>query len=394
MYIPRTLTSTLVRAVDSFPVVLLTGPRQSGKTTLLKRHFGAEAAYLSFDDPLNRDFARQDPKGFLAQFASSKRTILDEIQYVPELLPYLKLRIDDEPSTMGRWILTGSQQFHLMRDVSESLAGRVAILELLAFSQHEAPQRSIANAIWLGGYPIPSIFPDRRDLWVRSYLQTYLERDVRQLQNIRDIKTFEQFVGLCAAMHGQDLNMARLARNCGASQPTVKNWLSVLEASYLIACIPPYFNNLGKRLVKSSKLYFLDSALVTTLTRQPGKDAALAGAMGGSLFEGFIVTEAIKAFTNGGRRPNLWHWRSADGLEVDLLVQGAHTMMPIEIKLTQTPTHHHTKPMRRLNKSLKHTASPQGVIVCRIPQRQLLPNDYLALPAYEFSDWLTTFLHS
>jgi uncharacterized protein len=329
MYIPRQLSPAFRKALKSFPAVFLTGPRQAGKTTFLLHEFGDDSDYVSFDDPLERDFAFKDPNGFLDRF-TGKHVILDEIQYVPHLFSYLKIRIDANRSRNGWWILTGSQQFQLMKNVSESLAGRIAILELLPFSIPEemgsgtrAKKQDIhlESAIINGGYPEPVLRPGKRDIWIRSYIQTYIERDVRQLQNVRDLRAFESFLGLMAALHGQAFNSAVLSRETGVSLPTIKAWASVLEASYLCHFLPPYFRNFGKRLVKTPKMYFLDSAIVCSLTRQPDARAAVSGAMAGALFEGLIVSEAIKAYAMRGRRPDVFFWRTRDGMEIDLVIQ-------------------------------------------------------------------------
>src|SRR4051794_23006487 len=208
VYLPRRLTSILSSALSQFPSVLVTGPRQSGKTTFLLEEFGQGARYVSLDDPLERGFAASDPNGFLDRFPE-ERVILDEIQYAPDLLPYLKIRIDRDRHRYGRWLLTGSQQFQLMANVSESLAGRIALLDLLPFSLLELPagERTLASVVWNGSYPEPALDPAKRDLWISSYVQTYVERDVRQLLNVQDLRTFEMVLGLCAARHGQELNV-------------------------------------------------------------------------------------------------------------------------------------------------------------------------------------------
>lgn len=267
----------------------------------------------------------------------------------------------------------------------------MAILELLPLGLSELPvdQRgSAAQAIWLGGYPEPRLRPETRDLWMRSYVRTYVERDVRQLQNIQDLRAFETFVALCASRHGQELNMAGLSRRAGISQPTVKSWLGALEAGYLVGLLPTYYENFGKRIVKSPKLYFLDPGLVCTLTRQPSAEAALAGAMGGALFEGLVVTEAIKALTHRGRRAELYFWRSQEGLEVDLLVPLGDRLIPVEIKATATPTARHAQIFDRFRKVAGASAAERGVLVCRVRETRPLPGGHLALPWSEFPDWL------
>ena len=247
MYKKRQLLHPLLIALTQFPAVLITGPRQSGKTTFLIKELGKQYQYISFDDPLSRDFAIQDPNGFLDQFKSNP-AILDEIQYVPEILPYLKIRIDNNRDRFGQWVLTGSQQFALMKNVSESLAGRIALLELLPFSQLErkhAPD-ALDSFIWAGGYPEPSLQTEKRDLWMSSYIQTYIERDVRLLHNLQDLRTFEVFVTLCASTHGQLFNKASLARNIGISEPTVKTWGGLLSASLSVT-----FYNLTSTITKN-----------------------------------------------------------------------------------------------------------------------------------------------
>lgn len=386
MYVQRRLASTLRKALAGFPAILVTGPRQSGKTTFLKHEAGA-ADYVSFDDPLERDFATVDPSGFLDRFAD-RPVILDEIQYVPSLLPHLKLRIDAEPGQCGRWLLTGSQQFNLMRDVGESLAGRVAILELPPFSHNEFRAADLDATLWNGAYPTPALYPERRDLWLRSYVSTYIERDVRQIRNIPDLRTFSQFLGLAAARHGQEFHPADLARELGVSQPTVKSWSGVLEASYLAHLLPPWFRNYGKRVVKSPKLYFFDSALICLLTRQPDAPAALAGPMAGALLEGWVVTETAKAFMALGRKPDIYYWRSHDGLEVDLLIVIDGKLQPVEIKLTATPTAGHVEPLTRFIAAAGDEASSRGILVCRTEKQQPLPHGHLAVPWHAFPAWL------
>lgn len=389
-YLPRLLAGPVCEALDGFPAVLVTGPRQSGKTTLLREELGAGAGYVTFDDPLEREFARSDPEGFLDRFGEG-RAILDEVQYVPELFQHLKIRIDRDRQARGRWLLTGSQQFGPMAQGTESLAGRVAILELLPLSLLEIPEDDrldLAREVWLGGYPDPRLHPDTRDLWMSAYVQTYVERDVRQLHNVQDLRAFEAFVALCATRHGQQLNMANLSREAGISQPTVKSWLGALEAAYLVHLLPPYFESFGKRVVKSPKLYLSDSGLACTLTRQPSADAALAGAMSGALFEGWVVSEAVKAFAHQGKRPELYFWRSHDGLEVDLLIRAADKLIPVEVKLTATPTPRHIQPLERFKQLADDTAAQQGVLVCRVTARRPLPHGHVALPWHEFPGWL------
>lgn len=390
MYIPRLLSSTLKSAVKHFPAVLITGPRQAGKTTFLLHEMGKRADYVTFDDPMERSFAASDPNGFLDRFAE-RPVILDEIQYVPELFPYLKIRIDRKRERHGKWLLTGSQQFQLMKNITESLAGRIAIVELLPFSLLELKKKKavqLESFIWNGGYPEPSLHPQKRDLWVSSYIQTYIERDVRQLQNIKDLKTFNSFIRLSAANHGQTFNTAVLSRKAGVSLPTIKTWAGVLEASYLCCFLPPYFKNYGKRIIRTPKLYYLDSSLVCTLTRQPDKGSALSGAMGGAIFEGLIISEAFKVFAMKGRKPDIFFWRSHDGLEVDLIVRIGEKLYPVEIKSTATPTNRHLEPLNKFKAAAGNDSAETGLLVCRVKRSTPLPLNNLAIPWHHFPEWL------
>lgn len=387
MYVPRELRKTFHRCISQFPAVLVTGPRQSGKTTFLQNELKG-IDFVTFDDPLNRDYALQDTNGFLDSF-DGKPVILDEIQYVPEIFQYIKIRIDRKKAP-GMWIMSGSQQFHLMKNVSETLAGRIAILELGPFCLREAGavDKTLEDVVWTGLFPEPSCYSEKRDIWLKSYLQTYLERDVRQIENIRDFRSFEMFVNLSAAFHSQEFHPASLARDCGVSQPTIKSWSKTLEASYLAIMLPPFFKNFGKRVVKTSKFYFSDPSLVCFLTRQPSAEAALRGNMGGALFEGLIIAEAWKAFLNLGQRPSTFFWRSHGGIEVDLIIQVQSKLWPVEIKLTSTPSVQHTKGLDRFKNLAGKEASERGIIVCGIKEKLRLPGNNIALPWTNFYEWL------
>ncbi len=385
MYLPRQLSDAFQRALRALPAVFVTGPRQSGKTTFVRHELAGSADYVSLDDPVERALAREDPIGFVDRFTGS--AIIDEIQVVPELLSVIKLRVDERRSP-GRFVLTGSQQYALMAGITESLAGRVAILELLPFAASEVNRpRDLANHLWCGFYPALAVEPDHREFWLPGYIRTYLERDVRQMRQIADLGAFEHFVALAAAAHGQEWNAARLARSIGVSKPTIKAWLGVLEAGYIGFRVPPYFRNLGKRLVRSPKWYFLDPALVCALTRQPSAEAAAAGAMAGPLFEGLVVAEALKVRTNAGRRPECYHWRSHDGLEVDLIVRTADGLVPVEIKKTSTPTPRHAAALTRFV-ALEPEAAPRGLVVCTTDVDRTLPNGHRAIPWQSFAPWL------
>lgn len=389
MYIKRSIAIEIKNALRLFPVCILTGARQTGKSTLLKNEL-PEYAYITFDDPIQRDFAKSDPVGFLDSFTNSNGVILDEIQYVPALLSYIKMDVD-KTRVPGRWVLTGSQQFHLMKNISESLAGRAILFDLAPFCCAELHEpKPLTNILWTGLYPEPELCPEKRELWLRSYLQTYLERDIRQLGNVSDLSSFESLINLCAARHSQELNYSSLSRESGVAIITAKKWIGLLESCYLLYLLRPFHNNLGKRIVKSPKLYFMDPALAGYLTRQPSSDAMLAGSMGGSFFEGLIVTEAVKCFYNNGKHPELYFWRSHDGLEVDLIIQIGDTLYPVEIKCSATPKSGFLTPLNHFKKMAESASMSvaEGLLVCQAPEPISLPNGNQSIPWNCFYQWL------
>jgi predicted AAA+ superfamily ATPase len=335
--IDRNAASTLKKLYQSFPAVAVTGPRQSGKTTLVKTIF-PEKPYVSLEEIDWRDFAKSDPRGFLQQFPDG--AILDEIQRCPDLFSYLQSIIDTN-NRPGLFILTGSQQFGLMSGISQSLAGRVAMLTLLPFSLIELEKsqlipKTIEDLLFQGLYP--PIYDRQADPlhWYDSYISTYVERDVRQLISVRDLSTFQRFVRICAAHTGQLVNLSALANDCGINHMTAKAWLSVLEASYLITLITPHFNNFNKRLVKSPKLYFLDTGLATRLLGiQTAKQLSLHPQRG-ALFETWVVSELLKSRFSQGLSSNLYFWRDHVGHEVDILLEMDNHLIPIEVKSGQT----------------------------------------------------------
>jgi predicted AAA+ superfamily ATPase len=390
MYVKRLLDRRFSRALRHFPAVMVTGPRQSGKTTFVTEELKQLAGYVTFDDPFEQGFATEDPNGFLDRFGD-KSLILDEIQYVPELLRHIKIRIDQNRAASGRWILTGSQHFELMHGVRETLAGRIAILELFPFSLLELPaalgMTEIQEIIWNGLYPDPALGSDR-DLWMQSYVATYLQRDLRDLVEVKDMHLFTTFLSTCAARHAQELNLARIARECGISQPTARRWVGVLEASYIVTLLPPFHTNFGKRLVKSPKLYFVDPGVVSHLTRQPSPAAAVSGAMGGAFFEGLVVGEALKSASTLDRPFEISYWRSHDGLEVDLVISAGRRVVPVEVKLSASPTTKHGASLQRFKHLAGLPESEEGIVVCRVKEPTKLPHNNLALPWSHFPAWL------
>ncbi len=409
MLLPRTLSGLLETAVQGFPAVLVTGPRQSGKTTLLRTRFEATHRYVSLEAPHVRERALADPVGFLADHPAP--VILDEIQNAPELLSYLQVEIDEDRRP-GRWLLSGSQSFPLIQGTSQSLAGRVAVLTLLPLSWDEISRRAreldsveavlgemfaarpetkspdatpdLAQWLLQGGFP--QLWKDRqvdRQLWLSSYVQTYLERDVRSVLGVRDLGAFQTFLRLAAARTGQVLNLVDLARDVGVSPPTVRQWLSVLEASHLVFLLRPYLENFGKRLIKAPKLYWLDTGLVCFLLGLKDEDAVLRGPMAGALFETAVVAEIAKVFHHRGLPPALWYWRSREGHEVDLLVERSGKLHPIEIKAATTPRPGQVENLTRW-RSLAGEKAGSGLLVAAAENASSLVPEIRVLPWHRF----------
>ncbi len=336
-YIPRNAESRLQHFASGYPVVVVTGPRQSGKSTLV-RHAFPEHRYISLEDLDQREFAETDPRGFLNQFRGG--AILDEAQRCPVLFSYLQTRVDDSQQP-GEFILTGSQQFSLLSGITQSLAGRAALLTLLPMSYDELQRagktgRNLDKVLFYGAYPPIYDRGLEPHPWYGNYVRTYLERDVRQLIKVQDLGTFQRFLRLCAGRTGQLLNLSSLANDAGITHNTAKAWISVLEASYIVHLLPPHQRNFNKRLVKTPKLYFLDTGLATWLLGIQTCEQLATHVQRGALFETWVISELLKARFNAGETSNLYFWRDRSGHEVDLLIDYGTHLSPLEIKSGQT----------------------------------------------------------
>jgi predicted AAA+ superfamily ATPase len=329
-YIPRRLTPILQDASRHFPAVVVTGPRRAGKTTLLHKIF-PHARYVLLEDPDIRAQVRSDPRTFLEELQPP--VVFDEIQNAPELLPYVRTLIDATPRRMGQWLFTGSQEASLMRGITESMAGRAAIFQLMPLSQTETIRVNLLH----GGFPEVLAHPRSRSLWYASYLQTYLERDVRAITNVRDLVTFRRFLSLLASRHGQILNKTDLAAPLGVSVPTIGEWLSILEVTGQIILVPPYFENFGKRLIKSPKMYWVDCGLACYLLGVTSSAELERSPFLGTLFEGFVASEILKSQANHGKRKELYYFRDQQALEVDFLVPRSNSKLwLVEAKASRT----------------------------------------------------------
>ncbi|HEY7804542.1 MAG TPA: ATP-binding protein [Orrella sp.] len=414
----RTLLESVLALSQMFPVVMVTGPRQVGKSTLLQTCASDQSVprrYVTLDDLNARDLAVNDPALFLQQWPAP--VIIDEIQYAPGLLSAIKVEVDRHKRP-GMYWLTGSQKFALMKGITESLAGRVGLLDLLGLSQAEihgrgaaskpfvsgvlsaleadrlappilsndskpsrqATLQSVYEQIWLGSFPqLNELGSQARDAFYRSYVQTYIERDVQDVLRVTDHITFNRFLGIVASNTGQLLSYATLARDLGVDNKTIKSWLSVLETSGLVYLLQPYFSNLNKRIVKAPKLYFLDTGLAAYLTRWPDPESLQSGNLSGAIFETWVVSEVLKSYWHNGKEAPLYYYRDSDGREIDLLIESGDTLYPIEIKRTATPTRQAYKQFHVIETLGKHQG--HGAVVCLIESPLRLTESVTAVPA-------------
>lgn len=352
MIIDRDIEGFVKYCAEKFPVLTITGPRQSGKTTLAKKLFGQKGKYVTLEDPDTLDIARNDPRGLLNSVGEGS-LILDEIQNCPILCSYIQDIVDTKRQNC-QFVLTGSQNFLMLEKVSQSLAGRAAVINLLPFSLNEiwkcdAEIKDISELIWRGGYPAIYNQQITPTIWLNSYIATYLERDVRTILNITDLAKFHVLVRLCAGRIGQLVNFSSIATEVGISYHTIKSWISILEASYIIYLHKPYFKNFNKRLVKQPKLYFYDTALAVVLLGIKEASQIFEHYMKGALFENFVLMELLKGRFNQGTQNSLYFWRDSHGHEVDIVIDDAQ-LLPIEVKASQTFSSDMIKNLRYLSK--------------------------------------------
>jgi predicted AAA+ superfamily ATPase len=383
MYIARHLESVVERANETFPVVMVTGPRQVGKTTMLKKLAETNRTYVSLDSPINREMARIEPALFLQR--NPPPVLIDEFQYAKDLLVFIKIYADNNDHCGDIW-LTGSQIFHMMKNVSESLAGRAAIIHMQSLSNSEI--NGLPNAVFLyeiddwlarlkarppmdlislfsrifkGSMPHCYSADVDREMFYSSYIDTYLQRDIRDLTQVANESAFLRFMTACAARTAQQLSYTELARDAGISAPTAKQWLSILITSGVVILVEPYFNNALKRIIKAPKLYFMDTGLCTYLTRWDSSKSLEASMMGGAIFETYAVSEIYKSYLNAGKRPPIYYYRDTDQNEIDIIIEANGILHPFEIKKSAAPGRESVRHFHLLDKTHKEIG-PGGVI--------------------------------
>ncbi|ODS86548.1 MAG: AAA family ATPase [Cytophagaceae bacterium SCN 52-12] len=370
----RIATDKLTQLASHFKAVAIVGPRQSGKTTLVRELFG-QKPYVSLEDPDNRQYALEDPRGFLADYPNG--AILDEVQRTPDLFSYLQGVLDASEES-GQFILTGSNNFLLQQNITQSLAGRIAYLQLLPFSLGElyGSNTNIAgpnedHLMLTGLYPpIHDRNIPYRD-WFPNYLRTYIERDVRQIKNVTDLIVFERFIRLLAGRTGQELNMTSLAVEVGADAKTIQSWIGILESSFIVFLLRPHYRNFNKTIVQRPKVYFYDTGLVCSLLGISTEEQLRLHPLRGSIFETFIISELVKKRTNAGREINLYYWRDKTGHEIDIIVDEGLTLLPVEIKSGKTIS---SEFFKNLTYWLKLSGEKQGVVLYGGNQEQQRSN--------------------
>ncbi len=399
----RTLEPVIKKVDKTFPVLLVTGPRQVGKTTLLEHCAEKARNYVTLDNFDARQMAQEDPGLFIQTYQPP--LIIDEVQYAPQLFSYIKIMADREKKN-GMYWLTGSQKFHLMQGITESLAGRVGVLDLMGLSQAELNKRGdkstpfmpttawveqarksagkgrslqqVYEQIWKGSFPRVNEKDVDRDIFYRSYVQTYIQRDVKDVLDISDENAFHRFLGAVAARTGQLLNYADLSRDVGIDNKTAKKWLSVLETSGLVHLLYPYHRNVTKRIIKTPKLYFMDTGLCAYLTKWPDSASLEAGAMSGAILETYIFAEILKSYWHNGVTPHFYYYRDTDQREVDLIIETGDTLHPVEFKKTATPSRTASKQfsvLEKLGKTVGH-----GAVICFVEADTPLSRDVTAIP--------------
>lgn len=390
-YITRNCEKALVKASGQFPALILTGPRQGGKTTLFKHLFGKTHAYVSLDDPNMRLMAIDDPGLFLKNYPPP--VIIDEIQYAPDLFSFIKVMVDGNRDTAGQFLLTGSQSFPLMQNVADSLAGRIAVFTLLSFSLRERLRDGedlallpLKKEVLRGGFP-DLFMHDTIDasLWFASYLQTYLERDVRQVRKVGDLTDFQRFLELLAAFNGQIINLSSMSRDLGVVVNTVKSWLSVLEASCQIMLVKPFYMNRGKRIIKSPKVYFLDTGLLCHLNGISEPAQVFKGVSSGQLFETVVLGEIVRQFYKSGKIPRIYYWRTSHGEEIDFIIEDAGKLIPIEVKTGTKATPEATKELVRFSRLF--ASRVKELILVNLSDREILLNGGVKVRPFQKFMW-------
>ncbi len=395
MYIKRHLEEIIEKVNLTFPVVLVTGPRQVGKTTMLERLAGENRRYVTLDNPLARELAISDPSLFLQRY--NPPVMIDEIQYAPELLPYIKIHVDQHKQKGDFW-LTGSQMFHMMKNVSESLAGRVAVIQMSGLSTSEirgyekglfttedadltkrlrerTPMdlKAVYERIFKGSMPALYETPQETEYYYSSYLNTYIQRDIKALTQVGDEMAFVRFMTACAARTGGMVNYSELAKDVGITSPTAKHWLSILVTSGIVLLVEPYFNNALKRMIKAPNMYFMDTGLCAYLTKWSSPETLEASAVSGAFFETYVVSEIVKGFYNAGKRPPVFYYRDFDQKEIDLIIEQDGVLYPLEIKKSANPKRDAIRHFSALHKTGKVIGA--GSVVC-------LSNDFLPIDAH------------